>query len=399
VTTDVWKTLDQDRARELVLELMAIPGKSCEEGRVAQYVVDKLSTAGFPAEFIVTDDAHTQTPKRGEIGNLVLRVPGELDGPRRMLSAHLDTVPICVGSQPVVNNQMVKSGDPNTGLGADNRAGVAVLLATALELKERKLPHPPLTFCWFVQEEIGLQGSRCLDVEMLGKPELAFNWDGGSATKLTIGATGGYRMEIDVRGVASHAGGAPEWGVSAIAIASIAIADLHRNGWHGLIQKDENVGTSNVGFIHGGEATNVVTDRVQIRAEARSHDSSFREEIVSQIKAAFDRASKEVTSVADAHGSVSFEGRLDYDSFRLERNEPSVQAAVSAVESLGETAEFAIANGGLDANWLYRHGIPAVSLGCGQIGQHTVGEALDLEQFYQSCQIALQLALGDSSSA
>ena len=43
-----------------------------------------------------------------------------------------------------------------------------------------------------------------------------------------------------------------------------------------MASKDGNFGTSNVGFIHGGEATNVVTDRVSLRAEARSHDPEFR---------------------------------------------------------------------------------------------------------------------------
>ena len=47
---------------------------------------------------------------------------------------------------------------------------------------------------------------------MLGKPKLAFNFDGGSPAKLTIGATGGYRMTIDIQGLASHAGNRPERG-------------------------------------------------------------------------------------------------------------------------------------------------------------------------------------------
>ena len=62
--------------------------------------------------------------------------------------------------------------------------------------------------------------------DMLGKPRLAFNWDGGAPDKLTIGATGGYRILFEIDGIASHAGGAPEWGVSAIAIAALAIADM-----------------------------------------------------------------------------------------------------------------------------------------------------------------------------
>jgi tripeptide aminopeptidase len=170
-----------------------------------------------------------------------------------MLSAHIDTVPICLGSKPVLRGRRIHSADPSTGLGADDRAGAAVVLATALEILTRRLPHPPLTFCWFVQEEVGLHGSRQVRKSLLGRPRLAFNWDGGSPYKVTIGATGSYRLTIEVKGVAAHAGVAPESGVSAIAIASLAIADLQRSGWHGQIRKGGRLGTSNVGTIHGGD--------------------------------------------------------------------------------------------------------------------------------------------------
>ena len=82
---------------------------------------------------------------------------------------------------------MVVSGDPTTGLGADDRAGVAVVLHAALEILRRKLPHPPLTFCWTVQEEVGLQGAKMMGKSRLGGPRMAFNWDGGAPEKLTVG--------------------------------------------------------------------------------------------------------------------------------------------------------------------------------------------------------------------
>jgi tripeptide aminopeptidase len=266
------------------------------------------------------------------------------------------------------------------------------LLSTALHLLRHQLPHPPLTFCWFVQEETGLLGARHVSKGLLGNPKLAFNWDGGGATKLTIGATGGYRLRIEIDGLASHAGGAPEKGISAISIAALAIADLQQNGWHGLIRKGNHEGTSNVGFIEGGEATNVVTDHVAIRAEARSHHPGFRKRIVTQIEKAFQKAVKQVKSSEGKTGQVRIEGRLDYESFRLSTREPCIQAAQDAVQSLGHQAVLAIANGGLDANWTTRHGIPTVSLGCGQANAHTVSESLDIREYQLACQIALQLA-------
>lgn len=385
---------DERQAFDLVMQLMAIPGKSCQEEKVAQFITKQLRKAGAPASAIQSDSAHRRTPTLGECGNLFLKLPGTHRGPRRLLSAHMDTVPICVGCRPVRKGNLISSSDPSTGLGADNRAGCATILTAALEILKHKLPHPPLTFCWFVQEEIGLQGARCISKGMLGKPQLAFNWDGGKPMKLTVGATGGYRLAIDIEGLAAHAGGAPEWGISAIAIASLAIADLHRGGWHGDIHKGGKHGTSNVGFIHGGEATNVVTDRVTLKAEARSHDPKFRKMITAHIKKAFADAVKEVKNVAGKRGKVRFTGALDYESFLLKNDEPCVLEADAAVRDVGLSPMRAVANGGVDANWLTAHGIPSVSLGCGQLNQHTVSETLHVDQYQDACRIALRLAMG-----
>ena len=377
---------------KLLTELLAIPGPSGQEKRVADYISDQLQAAGLDSSFIRFDNANRKTPIAGDTGNMVVRLPGTNSGARRLLMAHMDTVPICVGTIPKKSGKRIKSANKQTGLGADDRAGVAVCLITALEILKHELDHPPLTFLWTIQEEIGLYGARLAQLGLLGKPKLAFNWDGGAANKLTIGATGGYRMEIEVLGQASHAGGAPERGVSAIAISGLAIAELQKKGWHGDIRKGGKRGTSNIGVIEGGRATNVVTDRVVLRAEARSHDAEFRQRIIDAITTAFENAATEVKNVDGDCGSVNIEGRLDYDSFQLPSDEPSVLAACEAVRATGNEPELAISNGGLDANWLSARGIPTVTLGCGQINQHMVTEELDIDQFHQACDIALYLA-------
>ena len=383
---------------KLLMQLLAIPGKSGNEGACAQFICDKLKSAGAQDDWIRFDKANKKTPIDGEVGNLIVKIPGTMRAPRRMLVAHMDTVPICVGCKPIKKGRMIRSADPTTGLGADNRAGVAVTLMAAMEILNSDLPHPPLTFLWTIQEEIGLHGARLVSLGLLGKPAHVFNWDGGSPSKMTIGATGGYRMQIEITGKASHAGNAPEKGVSAIAIASLAIADLHQNGWHGDIRKSGKVGTSNVGVIRGGDATNVVTDSVVIRAEARSHASKFRERIVKEIEKAFTKAAKQVKSVDGEEGSIRFDGRLDYDSFCLKTSDPAVKIGGDAVRAIGLEPELAVANGGLDANWLSARGLPTVSFGCGQINQHMTSEALNLEQFEQARQIGLLLATATESS-
>src|SRR5215213_4589061 len=150
--------ISDSEALALVMEIMAIPGRSGEEGAIMDFIRGKLIRAGVPQNALSFDDANRRTPLGGQVGNLVLKLPGTIRGPRRMLSAHVDTVPICLGSRPVRKGKYIVSANKETGLGADDRSGAAVLLTTVQEVLRSKRSHPPLTFLWAVQEEVGLFG-------------------------------------------------------------------------------------------------------------------------------------------------------------------------------------------------------------------------------------------------
>jgi tripeptide aminopeptidase len=306
--------------------------------------------------------------------------------------AHIDTVPLCVGCRPVLDGNTVRSLNPHTALGGDDRAGACVVLLAALEILRRRLPHPPITFFWPVQEEVGLYGARFVRIGALGQPRLCFNWDGGAASMACVGATGACDLEIEIDGIASHAGVHPEGGVSAIGVAGLAIADLQLNGWHGLIVKGRHMGTSNIGVISGGDATNVVTANVRLRAEVRSHDSVFRKRLVAEFRRAFERAVRSVSNDLGRHGKLRFNADLKYESFRLEESSPCVLEGLRAIRAVGLDPQTRITNGGLDANWLSARGLPTVTLGCGQQNVHTVNETLDVENYLHACQIGLLLA-------
>lgn len=385
--------IDHTSAIQLVTDLIAIPGKSTQEGRVIQFLRDALKRAGVPDEHVTLDDANKRSSVGGEVGNLVVKLPGTKRAPRRLLMAHVDTVPLAVGAKPVRDGDLIKSADPNTALGGDDRAGAAVLLNTLQMVLKHKLPHPPLTFFWPVQEEIGLLGARHVQARSLGHPKLCFNWDGGPAHVIAVGATGAYDINVDIFGTAAHAGAHPEQGASAIAMAGLAIADITANGWHGLVVKGKHRGTSNVGVISGGDATNVVTPHVRVRAEARSHDPKFRLKIVNAFRDAFTKAAKQVRTDAGQPGRVEFHAEHKYESFRLALTEPSVLAARDAIRSLGLESETRVSNGGLDANWMTAHGLPTVTLGCGQSNIHTTDEVLHVPSFLQACEVALRLAV------
>ena len=381
---------------DLVLQMMAIPGKSGQERQIAEFIVSRLRDSGVPDAAIQFDTAHKKSHIGGEVGNLIVKLPGTVRGPRRLLMAHMDTVPLCVGSQPYLDGEFIRSRDPKTALGGDNRAGSAVVLSTWLRIAKDGLPHPPLTLFWPVQEEVGLVGARYVTASKLGKPQLCFNWDGGLPNMAVIGATGDDHLAIKIHGLASHAGAHPEHGINAAVIAGLAIAELQAEGWHGLVVKGKQTGTSNIGVVSGGDATNVVMDTLTLHAEARSHNPKFRARIVEAYRKAFVKAAKSVRNAAGQCGSVDFEPRHKYESFRLSETEPVVQAALGAIRAVGMEPLTRISNGGLDANWMFAHGLTTVTLGCGQAGIHTIKEELSVTQFEQACKVALLLATGQA---
>ena len=328
------------------------------------------------------------------MGNLLLKLPGTFPAPRRLLMAHVDTVPICEGARPRRRGKWIVPADRHTGLGADDRSGTAVVLHTALEILEKRLPHPPLTFLWTVQEEVGLFGARLPGFGIAGKAATGFQFRRGGAGQDHPGSHRRLSHDDPRTRPGQPRRGGTEKGISAIAIAALAIAQLHREGWHGRIDRDGGEGTSNVGVIAGGQATNVVTPEVLVRAEARSHSPAFRRRIVREIQRAFREAAQNVRNHKGNCGRVTCEGSLDYEAFRLAADEPCVRVAEAAVRQTGGTVEHAISNGGLDANWMTAHGIPTVSLGAGQVNPHTTSERLNLAEFFLACRIAQLLATG-----
>ena len=383
--------VNDDDALQRFLTITAIPGRSGEEAAVAAKIVELLQAAGVTDSQIVFDGAETRTRLEGNCGNLIVSLNGNGSGPRTMLSAHMDTVPICIGSQPVVDGDEVYSEAP-TGLGADDRGGCGAILTAIVERLRRGDEHyPPAVISFLVQEEIGLEGARNLDVSKVGQVDRAFNFDGGTVEKLTVGAIGGERMSIQLTGIPAHAGVAPEQGASAIVMAARAIADLDARGWLGKVEQDGESGTANIGVIQGGEATNVITPELSLRAEARSHSPTMRTRIVDEIRQAFARAASEVTNHEDQAGTVEFTSHVDYESFALADDHPSIAAASNAVRRVGRDPFPEISNGGLDANWLFRLGIEAVTLGCGQRNIHTADERLVIADYLDACRIATWL--------
>src|SRR5437660_12519670 len=180
---------DLNTAVERLMRFLAIEGITGEEEAIGRAVAQDLKNVGVPPKLIRFDRAHEEIPLPTQTGNLIVTLPGTRPGPRRLFSTHLDTVPLCAGARPVrKGNRVVAAG--TTALGGDNRTGVACLVTLVATLRERQLPHPPLTVLFTVREESGLWGARFVEPAGLGNPRLGLNVDGRSARELTVGAVG-----------------------------------------------------------------------------------------------------------------------------------------------------------------------------------------------------------------
>lgn len=389
--------LDAKAAEAHLMKFLSVEGVTGEEAAIAAAVSDALKAVGVPANAIRFDTVNERIPVPTQTGNLLATLPGTRKGPRLLFSTHLDTVPLCAGAKPKKQGDHIVT-DGSTALGGDNRTGCAVLVAMVETLLKHNLPHPPITLLFTVREESGLHGARELLPKDLDGAAMCFNVDGKLASELIIGAVGQENWEVEILGKASHAGVAPEKGISATLVGAIALAEAHRNGWFGKVVKPEGKGTSNPGIFGGkagkpaGDATNVVTDYVHIKGEARSSDAKFATTIAEGYKAAFEKARGEVKDVTGATAEVKFSHKPSYPPFNLPEDSPAVRHAKKAVEAIGLKPTTLFSNGGLDANWLVKHGVPTVTIGAGQYEIHTVKEYVDVPEFLQGCRLAVALA-------
>jgi tripeptide aminopeptidase len=392
--------VDTDAAVTRLMRFLEVEGVTGKEARIGKELVAALKEAGVPARAIRFDDANTRIPLPTETGNLIVDLPGQgaLAGADRLLfMTHMDTVPLCAGARPKRQGRKIVN-TAKAALGGDNRTGCAVLVTLAAELIRNKLDRPPLTLLFTVREESGLWGARHVRPEDLGGVRMGFNYDGRSASDVVIGAVGADRWEVEIFGRASHAGGAPERGISSTMILAEALASARAGGWFGKVVKDGRTGTSNIGPVGGaggrpaGDATNVVTDYVHAQGESRSHDAKFFKEITQAYRTAFTDAAARVTNSAGKAGRIKFKARTDYFPFRMKETQPVVRRAVAAVTAEGRTPNVRVANGGLDANWMVRHAIPTVTFGAGQNEAHTTDEWIDLTEFEAACRLACTLA-------
>jgi tripeptide aminopeptidase len=360
-------------AARLMARLCEIPSPSGAEGPVAEVVRAELR--GLGAE--VAEDGAAAEIGAG-CGNIVGRFPAMAPGGTPIvLCAHLDTVPARGPIEVELVDGHLTNAHP-TILGSDNKAAVAVMIEAMRRVRDEGVPHAGVELLFTPCEEIGLRGAAAFDLSAL-RGRMAFVYDHtGPVGHVVASAPSLHKIAATFVGRAAHAGIAPGAGRSAVEAAARAIARMPL----GRIDPET---TANIGTIAGGTATNVIAERCEVTAEARSLDEQA---LAVQLTAMLD-----AMTWAASECEVDLETRVgkDFTAYRLAEDDPQVRMAVEVLASLGHRPELVASGGGSDVNVLIANGFPAVNLCNGTIDVHTPDERVSITSLEEMLDVTLGL--------
>lgn len=339
--------IDEQRLVTSFMDLVRIDSPSGHEQAVGERVMDWLRFLGAQVE-------------RDEIGNVYGRLDGQ--GEPLLLNAHLDTVVPGEGIQPQLQDGIIRS-DGRTILGADDKSGVAIIIEAVRAAQEQGIPLPPLDILFTVQEEVGLRGAKAFDVAKLRAKEGIGLDSGGPMGTIISSAPSQDMLHVVVHGRAAHAGAAPEKGVSAIEVAADAICHMP------LGRIDEET-TANIGTIAGGQATNIVCDRVEMHGEARSRSAA---KLAAQVEA----MTSALAQAAERRGvTVDVQVRHEYTAFSLGAEEPIIRLLTAGAQAAGIEPVCVPTGGGSDSNIFNAAGIRITNISTGMEQVHTTQEQI-----------------------
>ena len=373
--------VNRERLCEEFFRLATIASPSLREGEISRYLQTRFQKLGGD---VVIDGAGPQAGS--ESGNLIVSFPARgRDAEPLMLSVHMDTVEPVDGVVPELHNGIFTSAG-ETILGADDKAGIAEIIEALEIVREQGIPHGPLEVVVTICEEIGLVGAKLLDYSLI-RSRRGLALDTSGVDRIIRKAPCANKLRFEIVGREAHAGIAPEQGISAIVVVSRAIANMR------LGRIDEET-TANLGTIHGGQATNIVPNRVVVEGEARSHSTEKLVRQTEHMVTCFEQAA--LQSSIDiggriVHASVRVEVIGDYPLMRVAEDAGIVRLVQQSGSALGRTIAVEAAGGGSDANIFNGHGIETVILGTGMDRVHTVEERVTVDDMVRVSELLVEI--------
>lgn len=375
------KYIDQKRLFQTFSELVSLDSLSFQEKPAAEYVREFLKNIGVEAE---EDDAGAKLAaesSRKELvsGNIYAYIPGEIDGPPLILSAHLDTVAPGLNKKAVLGEDGIIRSDGTTVLGADDQAAVAAILEAVKTLREKKIPHRSLELVFSVAEEAYDRGIREFAFGRLRGREVYVVDMGGAIGRASIEAPTLISFQIRVKGRAAHAGSAPEQGIHSIKIAAEATAKLQ-------LGKLDEESVRNIGIFRGGSATNVIPEETLVEGEVRSRSHEKALQLLQETEEIF------TTAVQAAGATLRFDSQIRMKSYKTDPEAAVVRRFKKAAAELHIPVNLTKSFGGSDNNYYSANGISGIVISRGGEFAHSVRERIKLEDLVLAAELLILIA-------
>src|SRR5437764_8111540 len=295
-----------DQLTQTLIELVGIPSTSGHEEHIRSYLEQHLTVLGLTTQVDAT-------------GNLIGTLAGE--GKPLLLNAHMDRVPPGLGHEPVLRDGVLYS-DGTTNLGADDAAGIVIILEVVRRVLEQRLPHPPLVLLFTVQEEAGLCGaSNFVSAPWHVADGIVF--DNAFEAGVVVSRGAAYEaFNVEITGRTGHPGKDLAQTVHAI--------DIFRatNYPHGSLAHDQT--RINIGRISGGSARNAIPASLSIEGEMRSFEPP---EVRQQYKQALQESFEQTAHRFGGSAKISF--KTHSSGYEISPDEPLLQVYRSVLARLG----------------------------------------------------------------
>ena len=303
--------------------------------------------------------------------------------------AHVDTSPDAPGAN--VRPQIVEkdgdtiiTSDGTTLLGADDKAGVAIIM-TAAEylLAHPEIGHGKIRIAFTYDEEIG-RGVDRFDVEAFGA-DFAYTVDGGEEGEFEYENFNAAGAKIAIRGRSAHPGDAKGKMINALRVACEFDAQL---------PADERPETTEgrEGFYHLMRLDGTV-DHAEMEYMIRDHD-----------RERFERRKKVLTDAAAYLNNkyrspaippvVSVELRDQYYNMRevVERRPEIIERAMKAMRMAGVEPVVKPIRGGTDGARLSYMGLPCPNVFTGGENFHSLNESVSLNAMKKAMRTVVNIA-------
>ncbi len=393
--------------RYVKLETTAVEGAATYPSSPGQLELGKMLTAELRA-MDLSNALHDEN------GIVTATIPATVDGPPIIaFLAHMDTSPEFTAKnvKPTIHRNydgkdIVLSGDSSrviriaetkglaelkgktlittdgtTLLGADDKAGVAIIMTAVAELMSRReLRHGPIRVIFTCDEEIG-RGTDKLDVKKIDAV-CAYTLDGEGAGEIENETFSADLAVITITGNNIHPGLATGRMVNAIRLAGLF---LSRMPWQRLAPETT---AGRDGFLHPYVLEGGV-QQVKIRIILRSF-----------VTAELAEHAKVLRGIADTIVAEHPRAKIDVTVTKQYRNmfealgkEPrAVEFAAEAVRRTGLTPRFESIRGGTDGSRLSEMGLPTPNLSAGMHNFHSPLEYACLEEMESSVKVLVELA-------